>query len=222
MHTESEISGIPLVWREIVPDQLGLWVPADPDGVLEAMDDAALDAAGERAPYFAALWPAGEALARHVLDAGDLAARRVLDLGCGVGAVGLAAGVRGARVTFLDWEPRSLEIVALSAGRLGVEPTEFVTGDWREPPALGPFDLVLAADVLYEAGNVEPVARFLARHLAPDGEAWLADPQRFEADALPAAAREAGLQLHPARTLPDRPQGARVELWRLTRAESPS
>ena len=173
MHTESEISGIPLAWREIVPDCLGLWVPADPDGVLEAMDDAALDAAGERPPYFTALWPAGEALARHVMDVGDLAARRVLDLGCGVGAVGLAAGVRGARVTFLDWEPRSLEIVALSAGRLGVEPTELVTGDWREPPALGPFDLVLAADVLYEAGNVEPVARFLARHLAPDGEAWL-------------------------------------------------
>jgi predicted nicotinamide N-methyase len=181
------------------------------------MDDAALRDAETRAPYFAALWPAGEALARYVVRRGDLAGRRVLDLGCGVGAVGLAALVRSARVTFLDWEPRSLEIVARSARRLGVEPEALVAGDWRDPPPLDPFDLVLAADVLYEVAHVDPVARFLAQHLEPGGEAWLADPRRFEIAALPAAARAAGLGLHPSRTLPDRPQGARVELWRLTR-----
>ena len=217
MHTESEFAGIRLVWREIVPGRLGLWVPADPDAVLEAMDAAALGDAEARAPYFAALWPAGEALARHVVDDGDLAGRRVLDLGCGVGAAGLAALVRSARVTFLDWEPRSLEIVARSARRLGLEPEALVAGDWRDPPPLDPFDLVLAADVLYELAHVGPVARFLAGHLGPGGEAWLADPRRFEIAALPDAARAAGLDLHPSRTLPDRPQGVRVELWRLTR-----
>jgi len=216
MHAESEISGIRLVWRELVPGRLGLWVPADPDAVLEAMDDETLRAAEGRAPYFAALWPAGEALARHVLGMDDLAGRRVLDLGCGVGAEGLAALVQGARVTFFDWEPRSLEIVAASARRLRLEPEALVTGDWRAPSSLERFDLVLAADVLYEQGNAAPVAQFLARHLAADGAAWLADPRRFEADALPTAARAAGLALHPSKVLPDRPQGVRVALWQLT------
>ncbi|MCA9321551.1 MAG: methyltransferase, partial [Planctomycetes bacterium] len=34
---------------------------------------------------------------------------RVLDLGCGVGAVGLAAARRGARVSFFDWEERAAD-----------------------------------------------------------------------------------------------------------------
>ena len=207
-----------MAWRDLVPGRLGLWVPADPNAVLDGMDDEALRAADERAPYFATLWPSGEALALHVLEADGLRDRRVLDLGCGVGAAGLAAGVVGARVTFFDWEPRSLELVAASAHRLGQEPEALVAGDWRSPGALGPFDLVLAADVLYERGNVEPVARFLARQLSRGGEAWLADPRRFEAALLPAAAEAAGLRLHDPLVLPDRPQGARVQCWRLTRS----
>ena len=41
-----------------------------------------------------------------------------------------------------------------------------MTADWREPErfvALGPFDLVLAADVLYEERNAEPILALLER-----------------------------------------------------------
>ncbi len=51
-----------------------------------------------------------------------------------------------------------------------------VSGDWRSPPRLPPFDLILAADVLYEARSLPAVATFFRGHLAPGGEAWLADP----------------------------------------------
>ena len=95
----------------------------------------------------------------------------MLDLGCGLGACGFAAARRGARVTFFDWEPRAIEIVAASAERQPIPPSRSSTslGDWRQPPPLGPFDLILGADVLYEQRNAPAVATFLASHLAPGG-----------------------------------------------------
>ena len=214
---EMRAAGVRLRWHEI-DGPLGMWVPVRPDDLLDDLDEAAYEATDECIPYFGVLWPSGEALARHVLDAGgDLDGLDVLDLGCGVGAVGLAAMLRGARVTFLDWEPRALEFVRRSAERLGGEPAALVCGDWRDPDVVGAFDRVLAADVFYESRNIAPVASFLAAHLAPGGEALLADPGRPEAEAFPDAAREAGLDLHPAVRLPYRPQQVRVDLWRVRR-----
>ena len=55
--------------------------------------------------------------------------------------------------------------------------------------ARGPFDLVLAADVLYTRANVEAALRLWPRLVAPGGELWLADPQRAGARDFLAAAR---------------------------------
>ena len=61
--------------------------------------------------------------------------------------------------------------------------------DWAQPDELvsrGPFDLVLAADVLYERAAVAQLLSLLPR-LAP--EVWLADPGRPAADAFLEEAR---------------------------------
>jgi len=118
----------------------------------------------------------------------------VIDLGCGLGLVGLAAAARGARVTFLDWEPRALAIVAASVETAGVADCSYVTADWRDA-TLGSFDAVLGADILYESRNVHAVADFLARHLSPAGEAFIAVPGRLNAAALPAEAARVGLSV---------------------------
>jgi predicted nicotinamide N-methyase len=55
--------------------------------------------------------------------------------------------------------------------------------------ARGPFDLVLAADVLYTRGNVEAALRALPRLVADGGEFRLADPGRSNARDFLAAAR---------------------------------
>jgi len=57
--------------------------------------------------------------------------------------------------------------------------------DWRRPPEdllrEAPFDLVIAADVLYEPRNAEPLAALLPALTGSDGEAWIADPRRPDA-----------------------------------------
>jgi len=134
------------------------------------------------------LWRSGIALAREVAAA-DLSGRKVVELGCGLAAPSLAAARGGAIVTATDNDPEALALVARNAELNGAE-VETMAVDWSAGEALvsrAPFDLVLAADVLYERGNVAPLLTLLPRL---GGEAWVGDPGRPAADAFLERARE--------------------------------
>jgi predicted nicotinamide N-methyase len=134
------------------------------------------------APYWSVLWRSGVALARE-LDEEDLRGLRVVELGCGLGVPSLAAARAGARVLATDSCSEALELLARNAEANGVE-VESAEVDWAQPGALlerAPFDLALAADVLYEREAVAPLSALLPR-LAP--EVWLADPGRPAAGAF--------------------------------------
>jgi magnesium-protoporphyrin O-methyltransferase len=78
----------------------------------------------------------------------DLANSRVLDAGCGTGALSIEAALRGARVLAVDLSPT---LVALGRDRLppksGPGSIEFRVGDMFDPE-LGRFDHVIAMDSL--------------------------------------------------------------------------
>ena len=124
-------------------------------------------------PYWAELWPSALALA-DVVAGRDVGGLDVLELGCGLGLPSLVAARGGAHVLATDWADDALELLRVNAARNGIE-LETRKLDWREPGALGTFDLVLAADVLYERRYVDVLAELL-----PDvgGEVLLADPGR--------------------------------------------
>lgn len=147
--------------------------PRDSDGLI---DEQAFADRDEFMPYWADLWPSAVLLAR-TLASRALRGARVLELGCGLGLPSLAAALAGGRVVASDWAPDALEAVALNAERNELS-VDTVLSDWREPDALlarGPFDLVIAADVLYERRSVTPLTEVVQ---VLDCEAWLADPGR--------------------------------------------
>ncbi len=87
---------------------------------------------------------------------------------------------RGAEVLATDHYAPALDFTAQNARiNTGREP-ETALLDWHAPEVsgLGDFDLVLAADVLYERRNAPALTTLIPSLLAPDGEAVLADPRR--------------------------------------------
>jgi predicted nicotinamide N-methyase len=152
--------------------------PRDGDAVLDellAEDDPDED----RLPFWAELWPAGLALA-HAIAARPLGGRRVLELGCGLGLVSVTAALAGARVLAVDRSPEATAYAAVNAARNGVTIDTAVCA-FDQPERLlreAPWDLVLAADVLYEQRNVPVLVWLLPRLVEATGEVWLADPGR--------------------------------------------
>jgi predicted nicotinamide N-methyase len=155
-------------------------------------------------PYWAELWPSGVALARAV-GVRALRGARVVELGCGLGLPAIAAALAGGRVLATDWSADAVAQTSDNAERNGARVDTLVCS-WGAPAALlerGPFDLVLASDVLYEARDAEPLLDLLPRLLAPGGEAWIADPGRASSEPfLQRAGSVFAVDTHPAREIP--------------------
>jgi len=94
----------------------------------------------------------------------DLAGRRVLDAGCGTGALAVEVARRGAHVVAIDLSPTLVALARERAPRdLGAGRVEFLVGDMLAP-GLGRFDHVVAMDSLihYRARDVVRVLGGLA------------------------------------------------------------
>ncbi len=163
----------------------------------EALIDEAEFDADERLPYWAELWPSGRVLADWVALQ-DVTGRRVLELGAGLALPSLVAAARGARVTATDWYEPALAFTRDNARAAGVEVATAMV-DWRTPPSelVAPpgFDLVIAADVLYEARNAAPLTALVQRVCAPSGSVVIADPRRPDAQAFLTAMSDAGWEV---------------------------
>src|SRR5436190_3149180 len=125
-----------------------------PREAAELPDDGSVEWA-PISPYWAVLWRSAVALAREVATE-RVAGLRVVELGCGLGVPSLAAARAGATVLATDARAEPLELVQRSAreSRLNVETARADWGAAGELVARGPFDLVLASDVLYERASV--------------------------------------------------------------------
>jgi ETFB lysine methyltransferase len=162
----------------------------------------------ERLPYWADLWPAAPVLAEHCM-AHRGAGRSLLELGCGLGLATLGAMHAGFDVTATDYYDDALLLTRRNAlAALGREPiTRHL--DWRAlPDDLPRYDVITAADILYERPYAELVATVIARALAPGGVVWISDPGRVARElfreALPAhGLREVSFTEHGAPHLMD-------------------
>jgi predicted nicotinamide N-methyase len=150
-------------------------------------------AAARPVPYWARLWPSGETLAMQLAKSPPGPGTRVLELGCGLGLPSIVAARGGADVFATD---SNTDAVAFAAHSLALNELEATVAraDWTsDGDALverGPFDLVLAADVLYTNANADEAVRLLPRLVEPNGEVWLSDPDRAGGRRFLAGARK--------------------------------
>jgi predicted nicotinamide N-methyase len=158
----------------------------------EALRDEEGMAKGRPLPYWGRVWPAGRALARSLAADPPRRRARVLELGCGLALPSVVAARAGARVLATDGVG---DAVAFAAHVLALNEVdaEVAHADWSKDGdalvARGPYDVILAADVLYTKANVETALRLLPRLLDLDGVIRLADPGRAGGRDFLAAAR---------------------------------
>lgn len=216
---------IPGGWAEreirVGPRRFSLVVPADPHAFLESPD---LEREGALEPYWAQLWTAAQPTAETVLKSNWQPGTPALELGCGIGLVGLAALACGLHVTFSDYHPMAVALALENARRNGFSSGERaatiaesqrpaaslvraeraigdqsprVQGwvfDWRDSVGRQ-FPIILASDILYDAGNHPALVDLLERVLAPGGICWIGDAGRYHAGRFQALAESRGFDV---------------------------
>ena len=174
--------------------RIRLLLPANPDSFLDDPQVQRANAESDYMPYWAYLWPAARDMAALVLAEQWPSDTSALELGSGIGLVGIAALTAGLRVTFSDYDGTSLSVAKHNADLNGVNAQAAVLLDWRNPEAstLSQFPVILGCDVLYEVPLHEHLLNVLDRHLADDGVCWLGDPGRTAFDSFCSLARNRG------------------------------
>ena len=125
----------------------------------------------------------------------------VLELGCGLGITATAATMVGAHLVATDYSPYSLLLTELTCLLAHQPPPQVRQINWRAADAdllqrSGErWPVVLAADVIYEARDIEPVLTVLGCIVAPNGLVWLAEPGREHARTALNLARARGWQI---------------------------
>jgi 2-polyprenyl-3-methyl-5-hydroxy-6-metoxy-1,4-benzoquinol methylase len=146
-------------------------------------------------PLFGQIWPSAQKLA-DLMQVWDIAGRRILEIGCGLGLASLVIHRRHGDITASDCHPLAEIFLRLNLQRNLLPHLPYVTGNWaREDSLLGKFDLIIGSDVLYERSHPEQLAGFLHAHLAAQAEVLIVDPNRGNRSAFNRAMAATGFDL---------------------------
>ncbi len=151
--------------------------------VEEMIDAAALlrEASIKDPPYWALVWIGAKAVAAELAYGPALTGMRVLDLGCGLGLSGLSAAIRGASVSFADYLEAPLDFVEASVRLNALSNCRCRRVDFTVDRLEERFDLILAADVVYDPAHYQALAGFLDLHLHTGGTILLTESLRADA-----------------------------------------
>jgi predicted nicotinamide N-methyase len=171
-------------------------------------------------PFWAFAWAGGQALAKYLLDHPQtVRGKRVLDIACGSGLVGIAAMKAGAAsVVCNDIDPYAEAAVRLNAGLNAVE-LRFIGEDMLAGP-VPQVDLILAGDVTYEKSMSANMLSYFRRAAQDRIEVLIGDPHRsyFPQDA--GLQRLAGYTISTHADIEDAREKA-ASVWRLETEDEP-
>lgn len=132
-------------------------------------------------PFWAVLWPAAEGMSEYFWDNIDFRGQRVLELGAGLGLVGIVTAAKEAGVVQTDFIPEALELAKENAKINGINNITYSLSDWREFSLTEKFDWIVGSDILYEPNLHPHLKSIFSNNLKTGGCIALADPGRDDA-----------------------------------------
>jgi predicted nicotinamide N-methyase len=129
-------------------------------------------------PLWAKIWEASVVLADHLASLEPRPGRDLLEIGCGLGLVGIVAATFGHRVTMTEQDPDALNFAranALTNLSPSNPPIEIRRLDWNQPALDRTFDLVVGSEVVYSERDYDPLFHLFKTLLRPGGQIILAE-----------------------------------------------
>lgn len=202
--------------------RIELRAPRDPDRLLDDEAVQERNRFNDSMPYWAWIWDSAPTMARLLAAEDWPRPSRVLELGAGLGLVGIAvAAAHRAEVVLTDHDPLAVQAARAQAAACGLPGVSAASFDWNDLGGApeGPFDAILGCDVLYEGGFHGPLLDLFDALLAPGGIAWLADPGRTRLPRFVERAEARGhrVELRDEKGAPAAAEAGAFRLLRLTK-----
>lgn len=133
----------------------------------------------EQIPYWAEVWPSAIALSEFLLERPDfVSGKQVLEIGCGLGLPGIAAGKLTDRVVLSDYLTAPLELAAHNWKLNHSSDCETRILDWRSDTLGRTEDLILASDIAYERRMFDPLMSAFDQWLRAGATVLISEPDR--------------------------------------------
>ncbi len=179
-----QLPSIPGGWYEArIPlgtRHVRLAVPRDPDALLDSIVAGRTGDVDEASPYWSLVWPAALKMAGLVHRLPIKKDSPVLEVGCGLGLVGIAGLLCGLPMVMSDFREEPILAARWNAALSGFHQARVLHVDWREPAAER-FDTIIACDVLYDPTSHDHILGFAESAVASEGTCWIGDPGRDQA-----------------------------------------
>jgi predicted nicotinamide N-methyase len=129
-------------------------------------------------PLWAKAWEASWVLADFLAGLPAEPEKRFLEIGCGLGLVGVVAASFGHKVVMTEHNPDALPFARANAELNHCSGVEVIDLDWHSPSLYGRFDYIVGSEVVYHEKDFEPLKNLFERLLKPEGEVILCEGVR--------------------------------------------
>jgi len=129
-------------------------------------------------PLWAKVWEASLVLADYMARRAPDRRERILEIGSGVGFVGVVASAFGHRITSTEYNTDAMAFARANAVINGCNNLEIEVLDWHQPDLAGTFDLIIGSEVIYRERDFKPLLNLFSTCLNPEGEIILTSGMR--------------------------------------------
>jgi predicted nicotinamide N-methyase len=129
-------------------------------------------------PLWAKPWEASWVLADYLAGTEVKSDMHFLEIGSGMGLVGIIAACFGHRFTVTEYDPHALQFAKANALLNDCINVEIQELDWHKPSLQGPFDCIVGSEVTYKEEDYAPLHRLLTLLLKPSGKVILCSEVR--------------------------------------------
>ncbi len=129
-------------------------------------------------PLWAKIWEASGVLASYLAGMPPNPMKTMLEIGCGLGMVGIAVARAGHRITMTELNPDALNFARANALANDCPQIAIERLDWNDPQLDGRFDTIVGSETVYKTEDIDGLEALFDRYLNPGGTIILAEGVR--------------------------------------------
>jgi 2-polyprenyl-3-methyl-5-hydroxy-6-metoxy-1,4-benzoquinol methylase len=129
-------------------------------------------------PLWAKLWESSFVLAQHMACQPVDPNTRILEIGSGLGIIGISAASFGHKITLSDYVDHALAFARANAELNHLPELPVIRLDWHQIDLSRTYDCIIGSEVVYKEDDFSPLKKVFETLLKPGGEVILASEIR--------------------------------------------